>query len=166
MTRRTIVLLRHAKAEPPDALGDLERGLTPRGHSDAAHAGDWLAGQGLWPELVICSPAKRTRQTWREASAAGDEVPAIFEPSLYGGTADDLQTIVRRLDDTVRSVLIVGHNPTISHFSAILDPAGADDTGLRTCGVAIHQLAGPWTDCGPESAPIVDSYTARAASVS
>lgn len=163
--RRTIVLLRHAKAEQPAALGDMERGLTPRGHSDAAHAGDWLAGQGVWPELVICSPSKRTRQTWREASAAGHDVPAVFEPLLYGGTADDLAGVVRQIDDAVRSVLIVGHNPTISHFSALLDPVGAADTGLRTCGVAIHQLPGPWAGCAPGSAPLVDSYTARAATV-
>ncbi|MFY1635256.1 SixA phosphatase family protein [Solwaraspora sp. WMMB335] len=165
MTQRTIVLLRHAKAEQPDRVADDERGLTPRGHSDAAHAGRWLAASGAWPELVICSPARRTRQTWQEVSAAGGQVPARFEPVLYGGTAGDLLDLVQRLDDQVNRVLVVGHNPTISYFSALLDPVNASDSGLQTCGIAVHRYAGTWTGCVPEVAPLVSAYTARAAKV-
>ncbi|WP_326550578.1 SixA phosphatase family protein [Micromonospora sp. NBC_01813] len=163
MTRRGIVLLRHAKAEQPDQMADTERGLTPRGHSDAAHAGRWLASQELWPELVVCSPARRTRQTWHEVSAAGPQVPTRFEPLLYGGTARDLMTLVRSLDADVSRVLVVGHNPTISYFSALLDPAGASDSGLRTCGIAVHEFTGDWSGCGPEAAPSTNAYTARGA---
>lgn len=164
MNRRTIVLLRHAKAEQHDEMADTERGLTPRGHSDAAHVGDWLASRDLWPDIVICSPARRTRQTWHEVSAAGPQVPAQFEPLLYGGTAHDLLALVRQVDTGAHRLLVIGHNPTISYFSALLDPAGASDEGLRTCGVAVHEFSGDWAECAPEAAPLIDAYTARAAS--
>ncbi|MDG4773962.1 histidine phosphatase family protein [Solwaraspora sp. WMMD792] len=166
MTRRSIVLLRHAKAEQPEQMADEQRGLTPHGHSDAAHAGQWLAEHQLWPQLVLCSPARRTRQTWQEVSAAGPPAPARFEPLLYGGTAVDLLGLVRQLDDSVSRVLIVGHNPTVSYASALLDPVGASDSGLRTCGIAVHEFTGDWTACGPQTAPATHTYTARAARTS
>ena len=64
MSERTLVILRHAKAERPAELADADRPLTQRGHADAAAAGAWLAARGYRPDLVLCSPAKRTRQTW------------------------------------------------------------------------------------------------------
>lgn len=72
-------------------------------------------------------------------------------------------TLVRSLDADVSRVLVVGHNPTISYFSALLDPAGASDSGLRTCGIAVHEFTGDWSGCGPEAAPSTNAYTARGA---
>ncbi|MFY1696935.1 SixA phosphatase family protein [Solwaraspora sp. WMMA2101] len=165
MPRRTIVLLRHAKAEQPEQMSDSARGLTPRGHSDAAYAGRWLAEHDHWPQVVVCSPARRTRQTWQEASSAGPAPSVSYEPSLYAGSPGDLLAVVRQLDARHERLLIVGHNPTISNFSALLDPQGIDDTGLRTCGLAVHEFTGDWSQCRPETAALVTAYTARAASV-
>ena len=64
MTARTLVLLRHAKAETPGEVFDYDRRLAPRGAADAVAAGAWLAAHDLLPDLVLCSPAARTRQTW------------------------------------------------------------------------------------------------------
>ena len=91
---RTLVLLRHAKAEAAgsDAPDDAERPLTARGHADAAAAGAWLARHGLLPDVVICSPARRTRQTWHgvalgmtgsppEGGPAGPRPAVRYEPA-------------------------------------------------------------------------------------
>ena len=76
MTNRCVVLLRHAKAERPARIADFDRPLTARGYADAGAAGAWLAHGGLLPSIVICSPAKRTRQTWHGVALGMAETPA------------------------------------------------------------------------------------------
>ncbi|MEE6309888.1 histidine phosphatase family protein [Plantactinospora veratri] len=73
---RSLVLLRHAKAERPTSAPDADRPLTARGHADAAAAGAWLGHGGYLPTVVLCSPAKRTRQTWHDV-ALGMAAPPI-----------------------------------------------------------------------------------------
>lgn len=174
MTERTLVLLRHAKAEQPHGLADFDRPLSARGHADAAAAGAWLARQALVPELTLCSPAKRTRQTWHGVAVALADAasstggPTVrYEPALYSGGWRQLVDLVRQAGGEVGTVLVIGHNPTVSEVSATLaeGAAGGDGgggpVGLRTCGLAVHRLAGPWSGCGPGSAPLTRTHTAR-----
>src|SRR5256885_16922284 len=84
--RRTLVILRHAKAARPAGVADVDRPLTDRGHADAAAAGAWLAARGYVPDLVLCSPAKRTRQTWHGvamALSAAQAPEARYEAAIY-----------------------------------------------------------------------------------
>ena len=68
---RQLMLLRHAKAElGGPGMTDFERPLAGRGRKAAARMGRYLAENGLAPDLVLCSPARRTRETWEIASAA------------------------------------------------------------------------------------------------
>ena len=57
------MLLRHAKSDWPD-VPDRDRPLAKRGKRDAPVVGRWLHDQGYLPEIVICSAARRTRETW------------------------------------------------------------------------------------------------------
>jgi phosphohistidine phosphatase len=165
MTERTLVLLRHSKAERPGGVVDVDRPLTPRGRADAAAAGAWLARHGYRPDLVICSPSKRTRQTWHGiAEALPDPTgPAVrYEERAYDGAATDLLRLTREADESVSTVLVIGHNPGISLLSAALDPeAGGDSDGLRTSGLAVHKVSGSWSDLRPGSATLTDVHTAR-----
>jgi phosphohistidine phosphatase len=164
MTERTLVLLRHAKAERPAGLADVDRPLTARGHADAAAVGAWLAHRELLPAEVICSPAKRTRQTWHGvALAMGGSGPEVrYEQMMYGGTARDLLDLIRDAPEDAGTVLVVGHNPTISDLSGLLDPvAMRDSDGLRTSGLAVHRFDGAWADIEPGKAPLTDTHTAR-----
>jgi phosphohistidine phosphatase len=67
---RTLVLLRHAKADRPNGVPDVDRPLTERGHADSALAGAWLVKHGYVPDLVLASPSRRTRQTWHSVAVA------------------------------------------------------------------------------------------------
>jgi len=165
MAERTLVILRHAKAERPAGTPDEDRPLTQRGHADAAAAGAWLAARGYRPDLVLCSPSKRTRQTWRGvavALAGGPEPEVRYEPELYHGGVAEALDLVREIPTEVGSVLLVGHNPTVSLLSALLDRAAGPDDGLRTCGIAVHRRVGEWADFGPDAAPVTATRTARA----
>lgn len=174
MTDRTLLLLRHAKADRGAGLLDIDRPLTHRGHADAAAAGAWLAHRRHRPDLVICSPAKRTRQTWHGvavamAEAAGatateqQRAPTVhYEAAVYADGQKELLELIRAADEAVATILLIGHNPGISLLSAMLDPdAGDGSDGLRTSGLAVHRVAGDWAGCGPGSASLVDSHTAR-----
>lgn len=162
-TARTLVLLRHARADDPPGTADEQRPLSARGHADARAAGAWLATRYV-PELVLCSPARRTRQTWQALSGQLPERPDAvrYERLLYVGGVADLFNLLRRTDETVHTVLVVGHNPALSQLSFTLHPTDQrTDGGLRTCGLAVHTVVGPWSACGPGAAPLIATHTAR-----
>jgi phosphohistidine phosphatase len=169
VTSRILVLLRHAKADRPDGVGDLERPLTERGHADAAAAGAWLAHHHRQPELVLCSPARRTRQTWHGVAVAMAEAateasaPVVrYEQGLYAEGHHALLALVKAVPAETRTVLLVGHNPDVSLLSAMLDPdGGTDSDGLRTSGLAVHHVDGDWAALDAGGAALADSHTAR-----
>jgi phosphohistidine phosphatase len=165
MTDRTLVLLRHAKAAHPEGVADLRRSLTPRGHADAADAGGWLSRQRLFPDLVICSPARRTRETWHGvALALGSEANAttvVYDPLVYEASGSQgLVDLIAATDPEVSTLLVIGHNPTLSMLSSTLDPHV--DEALRTCGIAVHRVLGPWRELSASGAPRTTVHTARA----
>jgi phosphohistidine phosphatase len=164
MTERTLVLLRHAKAAHPADVPDEHRPLTARGHADAGAAGAWLARSGLRPDLVICSPAKRTRQTWHGvavALAGGAPPPVRYERPVYDGGPEDLLELVRHVPDDVCTVLLIGHNPSMSMLSNLLDPtAQSDSDGLRTSGLAVHR-ASTWAGFERGAGALAALHTAR-----
>jgi phosphohistidine phosphatase len=159
----TLVILRHAKAERPTGGPDHERPLTERGHADAGAAGSWLSAQGYRPDLVICSPARRTRQTWHGVAMTlkQDTAPLVrYEPVVYEGDANEILALLRGIDPAMHTVLLVGHNPTVSTISALLGGSSVDSDGLRTTGLAIHDVPA-WSDLRAGTAPAKQTHTAR-----
>lgn len=170
---RTLVLLRHAKADRPDGVADRDRPLTARGDADAAAAGAWLARHGLLPDVVICSTARRTRETWHAAasgmagapaeSGPGGPKPRIrYESAAYAAETADLLALLRAVEPDAGTVLLVGHNPSVSLLSIVLDRVGADREGLRTSGVVVHRVPGAWSTLGTGPAPVTTRHTPRA----
>ncbi|MDT5041336.1 MAG: phosphohistidine phosphatase [Actinoplanes sp.] len=170
MTARTLVLLRHAKAEAPGEHPDFARRLSTVGESDADAVGAWLADEGLRPGLVLCSPAERTRQTWHGAAVALTQAdpdagsPEVhYEQSLYDGGRTEVMDLLRAVPEATRIVLVVGHNPTMSDMSVLLRPfdAAAGYEVLKTAGLAVHSMDGPWSQLEPGSMALVTRHTAR-----
>ncbi|MFV2102559.1 SixA phosphatase family protein [Micromonospora sp. LOL_024] len=170
---RTLVLLRHAKAEQPTTdAADLERPLAARGRADAAAAGAWLARHRLLPDVVLCSTALRTRQTWHqvqtgmigsppEGGSAGSAPLVHYEPDAYEAHSEDLLTLVRRVTPTAMTVLLIAHNPGISLLSELLDPPHAVPDGLRTSDLVVHRTSTPWAQLSGGTAGIGARHTAR-----
>ena len=119
-----VIFLRHAKSDWHAGVGnDLERPLNKRGCSAAAAVGGFLVEAGLVPDLVLCSPATRTRQTLELAKEAGSwDCPTETADELYYGSVDHMITLAcqRRAPVT----MLVGHEPTTS--TAIGRLTGAD----------------------------------------
>ena len=165
MTARTLVLLRHAKAEHPDEGSDFDRRLTTRGKADATVAGEWLAASQINPDLVLCSPAARTRQTWACIAQSLGNPEVRYEQSLYDAGRTEVFDLLRTVPDDVQTVLLIGHNPTVSEVSLLLIPDAEWDgqqITLKTSAIAIHQTNAPWSTTEPAAMHLKLRHTPRA----
>src|SRR5258705_2757513 len=125
--RRQLIVMRPAKAGELPGGPDIERALRPRGSRNATAAGQWLAGRELVPDLVLCSSARRARQTWQYVSAElGGEPEVINDPRLYEADADDLLEIFGETRSQVRCLMYVGHNPAAADVTEILTGGSVD----------------------------------------
>ncbi len=142
--QRQLIVMRHAKAGELPGGPDIERALRPRGCKNAAAAGRWLAERGLTPDLVLCSSAKRAKQTWRYVSAELDDEPdVVTEPRLYDAGARDLLAVFAEVESRIRSLMYVGHNPAAADVTEILTGEPAD---FPTSGIAVIDVTVPWQE--------------------
>lgn len=129
MSIRQIILLRHAHAEPPAAgQSDAARTLTEGGEREAQAAAAWLVAHGAEPDVILCSPAARTRGTAAAVVDALDAAAALrVEARIYEATP---ATLIDLLDEQVDAdcVLLVGHNPGLETLVALLTD-GTSDSG-------------------------------------
>ncbi len=127
----TLMLLRHAKSDWSDpGLADFDRPLNKRGRRAAPLIGRYLRKQDLLPDLVLCSGARRARQTWELVSAKlRSEVPVRFLRSLYLAPPSRLLATLQRQPEEVERLMMVGHNPGMENLAAHL--AGGGDVALR-----------------------------------
>jgi phosphohistidine phosphatase len=149
-----LIVLRHAKSAWPEGVPDLERPLAERGRRDAPRMGAWLRQAGFRPELVICSPARRTRETWElTARTLGGEPLVAIEPRLYGADVEELLEVLREVPSALRTVLIVAHFPGVQGLvlelvgeeHATRTPAlGRLQEKFPTAGAAVVELPGDW----------------------
>jgi phosphohistidine phosphatase len=159
---RRLVVVRHSKARPTGP-SDHERALAERGHADAAEAGRWLGQQGIVPNAALVSDALRTRETWAElADGAGWDLEPDFSASLYAAGTDTAFDLVRETDPDVRTLVVVGHNPTMASLAELLDDGEGDPEatgamitrGFPTSAVAVFVVSGDWADVGEGTASL------------
>ncbi|VVT22867.1 histidine phosphatase family protein [Rhizobium sp. EC-SD404] len=141
-----IYLLRHARAvwaEP--GTRDFDRALDARGREDARALGIEMAAKDLRPDRVICSSAKRCRETWDLVAEALPISDVTFTEALYVEDQAAYLDIIRDIEGT-GSVMLVGHNPMMEDTAtALLEDDGRKASaelrrGFPTCGLAIIDL--------------------------
>lgn len=151
---RRLILTRHAKSSWDDPeLSDHDRPLNARGRRSALELGDWLASRGYDPEEVLCSTALRTRETWEGVSSAILEVrPNInFEAGLYHASPDQMLAMLRKA--VAPTVMIIGHNPGIAEFAAMLPARAPVDPDFRRYPTAATLVIDFQTDAWAEIQP-------------
>ena len=127
-----LMLLRHAKSSWTDAgLADADRPLTGRGKSAAKAMGREIAARGLLPDLVLCSPAKRARDTWKIVAAQLGSAPRVLvDDAIYDfGNGGRVLSAISANAGPAKSLLIVGHNPSLERLAGRLAVSG--DAKLR-----------------------------------
>ncbi|MEU4197509.1 histidine phosphatase family protein [Kribbella sp. NPDC026611] len=165
---RTLVLLRHAKAVPPETMPDLERPLADRGRADAGAAGRYLVAQGIEPDLVLCSPSKRTRETWKYVADAGVSAGDVwYDKRIYNADTDGLLDVVHDVPTEARTVVMVGHAPGIPWLADELALDGTSPERLEltqkypTTGLAVLHLTCRWADLSANEADLVSYVVPR-----
>ncbi len=117
----------------------------------------WMAGNGIAPELVLVSTARRCRETWAAMQPEFPSRPAVeFEAGLYLAAAGDLLARLRRLPAARREVMLIGHNPGLHELAVSLAGAGAEAERRRLqekfATGALATLSSPnlaWADLAP-----------------
>lgn len=143
--RRTLVLIRHAEAVSA-AASDVERELTSAGQEMARALGGWLRDVDIAPDAALVSGATRTRQTWAGlAEAAGWQLLPAYDDGLYAAGPDTALDLIRFADhgegatesggDDSRTLVVLGHNPTV-HFLAQVLGDGAGDPEVTSMLIA------------------------------
>jgi phosphohistidine phosphatase len=156
---KRVYLLRHARSSWKDTeLPDHDRPLAGRGKRAAKAIFQHMRAQELEPELVLCSTARRARETLERIEPALGRAPVRVEGELYGATAGELLARLRRLPDDVRSVLVIGHNPGMHELA--LELAGPEpelEGKFPTAALATLTFDGSaWGELGPGAAELVE----------
>jgi len=154
-----LLLLRHAKAERGPDLEDHERPLAKRGRRDAERMGAEIARRRLAPERILCSSSRRTRETLEAILPQLPEgLDVVIDRELYLASPEAILARIADVDDRVRTLLVVGHNPGIAELAEQLAAGGEAHALARlreklpTCGLAeIRTGASRWRDIEPGS---------------
>ncbi|HEX8507879.1 MAG TPA: histidine phosphatase family protein [Propionibacteriaceae bacterium] len=162
--------MRHAKAVSDHPRGDHERPLNDRGAAAAIAVGQTLVARELVPDVVACSTATRTRQTWDGVVAGGARACEVrYLELLYLASVPTLLRTVQAMPRSAGTVMVVGHSPGIP---ALVDFLVARTAGSRdwprlgeypTAGVAVLALTRPWSDVSEGCAELMDFIVPRPA---
>lgn len=152
---RRLLLLRHAKSSWADpGTRDHDRPLNDRGRRAAPLVGAYLEQEGLVPDRVLCSSARRTCETVARLGLP-DAVDVVVEHALYQASPDTVLDLVRETDDAVTTLMVVGHNPTMHALALGLAGDGEPRARARlreqypTAALAVLEVAGDWASVGP-----------------
>jgi phosphohistidine phosphatase len=166
---KSLYLLRHAKSSWDDpSLSDHDRPLAPRGRRAARRVADHIRGANIAPALVLCSTARRARETLDAILPAFEHAPDVrLEEELYGASTEELVHRLHEISETVPSVLLIGHNPSVQSAALVL--VRNDDNELvaplrdkmATGALATLEFDGTWSALTASTARIVSFVAPR-----
>jgi phosphohistidine phosphatase len=167
-SQRTLVLVRHGKSSWDLDVDDHERPLSARGRRDAEAIGRWLSERSFRPDLVLCSTAIRTKQTWECALAGGATAGEVqYRREIYHAWVPELLTLIRSVPDEIHTMLVLGHAPGIPDLVEHVcvrtqSPDWAQmDSKFPTSALVVVNVPGPWPELGKARAELASFVVAR-----
>ena len=163
----TLYLLRHAKSDWSDvALADEQRPLSDRGRRDAKHVAAFLRRTHIEPHLVLCSTARRTRETLELLRTGLEHSEMRLDSDLYGASATALLDRLHEVPEQVSSVMLIGHNPGLQELAVWLTQPNKRRRSLEakfpTAALATITLpTSSWTQLRQARAHLTDYTTPR-----
>jgi phosphohistidine phosphatase len=156
-----LFLLRHAKSSRKDtSLADHDRPLAGRGRRASTAIGKYMGDHEIEPALVLCSSATRARQTLDGVAPGLANSPDVrIESELYEASAAGLLSLLQRIGDSVPSVMLIGHNPSMERLALDLANGGPELADLAdkfpTGALATLEFDGAWSSLEPDLARLV-----------
>ena len=163
----TLYLLRHAKSDWSDpALPDAMRPLSKRGRRDTQLLASFLKSAPIRPSLILCSTARRTRQTLEPLIGPLGNPKVELEEDLYAAPVEALLDRLHAVPPQVTSVMLIGHNPGLQELALELTRPGPKRAALEakfpTGALAtINPTAASWGKLAPHSARLSRYITPR-----
>jgi len=149
---KELFLVRHAKSSWDDpSLSDFDRPLNDRGLYDAPLIANELKKRNIEPDCIISSPANRAKTTAKIIAKTLGVKDIDFKDSIYESSDFNLMMIIKELDDSIKSAMLVGHNPALTMLVNKLSSFTLDN--LKTCGVVSLKLDS-WQDLTPYQAKL------------
>ncbi|WP_102160325.1 SixA phosphatase family protein [Zhihengliuella halotolerans] len=152
---KRLLLLRHAKAAFPFGVEDHSRPLGSIGDAAAPLAGRWMVENDVVPDYIVCSDALRTRSTcaW-VSSELGEAGPTPYIDSrVYGAGPARLLSIINETPETVRTLLVIGHLPTVQELAMNLASKESDESAVMDLateypplGLTLLEATKPWAE--------------------
>jgi phosphohistidine phosphatase len=155
---KRLILMRHAKAVPPEGMADEARMLAPRGRLAMERMAGFFRDRDLTPDLALVSSSTRTRETWLLLEPAFSKKPAHrFVPELYSASRGTLFAIIQQVPASVNTLLVIGHNPGLEEITRSLASSGEAEAlmrfgrGMPTAAVALFDLSiNDWKEIAPK----------------
>ena len=124
---RHLIIMRHGKAERGEGKPDFDRALEPRGWDEAGSVAEQLVLDGLMPDMVLCSAARRTRDTLCAVLPhIGRDCVVNLRTSLYSAETAELKEAMRTAPG--QCVILIGHNPFVHALALAF--AGEDQRAI------------------------------------
>jgi len=148
---RELLILRHAKSDwNSSAATDFDRPLSTRGQQDAPRVGRYLLDQGLVPDYVVSSPARRAKQTviavCGEMNISREQIN--WDSRIYHASSGALLDVLNECPESAQRVLIAGHNPGLEILLQNLcnhEIPMPDDYKLMPTGTVAHlEILSQW----------------------
>lgn len=154
---KKLFLVRHAKSSwEENNLTDFERPLNKRGRRDAPFMAKFLSQQGVYPDLIISSPANRAITTARYFcdSFSYSFVDLILEPKLYEASGDEIFNVIQGIGDAFDNVMLFAHNPGLTDLANSFADKSIDN--IPTCGiVSLSFNIESWDEINSDNSEIV-----------
>jgi phosphohistidine phosphatase len=155
---KRLLLLRHAKALPPEGMSDEVRPLAARGRLAMERIGGFFKVQELAPTLALVSPSTRTRETWALLEQALAKKPRVkFVPELYAAPKEAIYEVIQSVPGTVNTLLVIAHNPGLEEITRSLAASGEPEAlmrfgrGMPTAALTLFDLSiNDWKEIAPK----------------
>jgi phosphohistidine phosphatase len=168
MAEKRLFILRHALAEWPEGMEDRDRPLAQSGHRDAQALARKMKQKNYRPDLVLCSSARRTRETYAPIHDLWPDVKVDYLEQLYLASTGGLYEMLKGGDDAYDNVLLIGHNPGIHGLVQLLTGEGNQDLMVRVltgyqagCLSVLECDCVIWADLMPGACRLADLFVGK-----
>ena len=151
---KNLYLLRHAKSSWDDfALKDFDRPLSTRGIQDADLMGNFFKSKRRGLDLVVSSPSRRTKETLNHFFNKTTQ-NIIFDETIYHSSEQNIYSVLKHIEEDIKSLMIVGHNPSMHEFSESF--SGQFIEKFSTCGLASFEFDDEWANVCEDSGTLIE----------
>ena len=151
---KNLYLLRHAKSSWDDfALKDFDRPLSTRGIQDAELMGNYFKSKRKVLDIVLSSPSKRTKETLEHFFNKTSQ-NIIFNETIYHSSEQNIYSVIKDVEESISSLMIVGHNPSMHEFSESF--SGQFIEKFSTCGLASFEFDDKWVNVCEDSGSLIE----------